>query len=111
MELKARVWKPEGQIKEIAQELAQKIYVETSDGDGHWRFTTEKEEEILWEIFDLALSTLNFYHSGHDDLQRGMDDGVIHMAEACTIRRLPHANSYLTTYCVLKKIVREWERE
>jgi hypothetical protein len=33
------------------------------------------------------------------------------MAEFCTITRLPNANSYITTYCPLREVLRNWEVE
>lgn len=106
--MKTRIWKPANQIEEMARELSQKIYVVTDD---KWRSSTETEMEILYDIFHSALQTLNYYHSAHGTRQQGLDEGVVNMAEFCTITRLPNANSYITTYCPLRKVLRNWETE
>lgn len=113
--MKIRKWKNANQIDAMAHELSQKIYVEFTDENGkqseEWRSPTETEKKILYDIFHSALLTLNFYHSAHGDHQRGLDDGVVNMAEFCTITRLPNANSYITTYCPLREVLRNWETE
>lgn len=111
MENKARVWVPNDKLEEMANELAQKIYVETPKIDGHWRDATEAEKRILYDIFYTALETLNFYHSAIGDHQTGMDDGVVNMAEFLTLAKLPYANSYLSVYCPLRKVLRNWKCE
>lgn len=107
---KARVHKHNNQIEAMAHELSQKIYV-MGDRDENWRASTESEKGILYDIFVTALETLNFYHSATDANQRGLDDGVVNMAEFMTLHKLPYANSYITTYCPLKEVLRNWETE
>ena len=105
-----RVHKHNEQIEAMAHELSQKIYV-MEDRDEKWRSSTETEKGILHNIFVSALETLNFYHSATGDYQRGLDDGAINMAEFMTIEKLPYANSYITTYCPLREVLRNWETE
>lgn len=106
----ARVHKHNKEIEVIAHELSKTIYV-NEERDERWRASTESEKGILYDIFVTALETLNFYHSATDANQRGLDDGVVNMAEFMTLHKLPYANSYITTYCPLKQVLRNWETE
>lgn len=105
-----RVHKNNEQIESMAHELSQKIYVEEERNE-NWRASTEAEKVILYDIFVTALETLNFYHSAKGDHQKGLDDGAVNMAEFMTIHKLPYANSYITTYCPLREVLRNWETE
>lgn len=105
-----RKWKNNEQIKAMAKELSQKIYVKTNQGE-MWRRSTEAESESLFEIFYPALMTLNYFHSEQGAGQRKLDDGVVNMAEFSQLVKLPNANSYITTYCPLKEVLRTWEEE
>lgn len=112
MELKARVWRTDTEIGDLAHELSRRIYLrETPDHKEMWRDATETEEKLLYEIFRPALATLNYYHSAIGDHQAGLDDGVVNMAELCALYKLPQANSYISVYCPLREVLRNWERK
>lgn len=105
-----RIWKKEAELKEIAHKLSGRIFE-----NERWRDTTTAEADKLYNIFYPALLTLNYYHSSQGEYGRGLDDGVINAAEYAGIaqfgRRPDKVNSYVTIYCPLRRVVRDWETE
>ena len=48
---------------------------------------------------------------GWDHEDDAKAEAIIECAEFTAIRLLPHVQSYLSIYCPLQKVLREWERE
>lgn len=113
-----REHKMESELKGMAFDISQRIAIRTYDGGNsrdEWRDADDAESRALFNIAFGALLTLNW---GEDNRGRnsGAVQAIIDAAEfTCDlfIREIhgEECNGYMTMYCPLKKIVREWEEE
>ena len=98
-------------LKDIALRISKEIYIRTYDERGNSkdekRSTTEQERKVLFNIAYGALYTLNAGEKMRSS--KDMEEAVIDNAEITLDLFLPKCNGYLTIYCPLHKIIREWE--
>ena len=69
----------------------------------------KKRKELLAGILGGSINAMNWGESIRGDDAKA--EAIIEGAEFTAIRLLPHIQSYLSIYCPLRKVLREWERE
>lgn len=110
---KARVYKSELILQEMATKISQNITVVKKSDAGNYdykRGTIDDESDIIYKVAYGALLGLNWRRK-EGAYGEESDNGIIDTAEFTLGQFLPYCNCYQTIYNPFKTIVKEWKRE
>lgn len=108
-----RKYKAEKELREIAKQHSEYITVCTPNGEKK-RKATKRQNETLYGLFYGALLGLNFGETARStrEMEQAIIDATEFQADILFRNLLKEDESlqgYITVYCPLQKIVREWE--
>ena len=96
----------EAQLKEIARDISESITIRSYNRDGSRddrRKTTKVEREIIRNIAYGAMLAYSD-RSYADDVDGGLIDSILDMAEFTLMQFIPEANTYDTIYIPLRNV-------
>ena len=98
-------YKNESELREIAQEMSQKIYMRSEDT---FRQATEEESKVLYNVLYGALFTVNETGNSFTDRDKLI---ILHDAENIADNFFPDMNGYQTVYLPLDRFIDKWHEE
>lgn len=113
-----RKHKSESELRAIAEAISDRIYIDRNGCGEAWRKATRKQKEITYGVIYGALLGLDWGEKVRSTSD--IEQGIVDTAEfTWDIMIKPYAkledgrsvNGYITIYCPLKKVLKEWEEE
>lgn len=98
-------YKNESELREMALEMSQKIYMRSEDT---FRQATEEESKVLYNVLYGALFTVNETGNSFTDRDKLI---ILHDAENIADNFFPDMNGYQTVYLPLASFIDKWHEE